>query len=599
MADFTVKGKDTLTDQQLAEKLIRQFISPDDEENQERPIFLEITGTMPRVNSFFSEYPHLYILDGINYSLRSISQVLLTNNPVTGFLVMIALFVDSPWRTVMGLLGMVSANAFALLLGISINLIRSGLFGCNGLMLGLILAYYDRGNREVEYDDDGNAILDNNSEWNAALIPPVIIMSLYAMVLMLGLGNMLVPTYGVPPLLFPACIAAMTFMAASLKMEYFPMDLNPSIPSPVLERHDTWDIDEEEFFRGILRGISRVFFMEEEASAVIILVAWAISSPTAAVLGVVGSVVASVASLAVGVHPDIIYDGFVQYNAILTMVAVAGTFYVPTWKALLFGTIAAITSVFVYFGMTAVLMPAGLPPTALPFCTVSLCFILLQAAVPALIPVALSTITVAEDHMKRYLQTLKVLERFQMLLNRLRKEKESKRKRKNTRDPALERMLRELSPSQLDMLERVFNYIDESGDGYIEVDELIPILETTGAEMTREEILKLFDEVDPHGAGSIDLSGFCMIMLRRAAQSKELKRLKDYFEVIDRDGSGTVSVTEMVAAMNNLGSPVTEADIEFLFQEFGQETGSPQVSFDRFAALVLGSPGVTSEAQEE
>ena len=62
-------------------------------------------GTMPRLNRRWANRPGL---DFINYNLRGIGQVIFVNNPLSGLLILLALFIQSPWIGLMSLVGVVS-----------------------------------------------------------------------------------------------------------------------------------------------------------------------------------------------------------------------------------------------------------------------------------------------------------------------------------------------------------------------------------------------------------------------------------------------------------------------------------------------------------
>lgn len=57
---------------------------------------------------------HSPFLDFINYSLRGVGQVVFLNNPLSGLLIMLALFIQSPWIGLMSLVAVVSSTAGAI-----------------------------------------------------------------------------------------------------------------------------------------------------------------------------------------------------------------------------------------------------------------------------------------------------------------------------------------------------------------------------------------------------------------------------------------------------------------------------------------------------
>jgi calmodulin len=66
----------------------------------------------------------------------------------------------------------------------------------------------------------------------------------------------------------------------------------------------------------------------------------------------------------------------------------------------------------------------------------------------------------------------------------------------------------ELDPEQLEELRETFEYNDADGDGRIEMDEFIVMLQALEAHTTLEEARIGFDEIDTNGDGKIDFDEF-------------------------------------------------------------------------------------------
>ena len=77
------------------------------------------------------------------------TQVMIINNPATGVLILAALFVPSAFGSLLGLLGLFGATVTAFALGLDRGSIAAGLFGYNGLLVGLGLGAF------FQYSQDG------------------------------------------------------------------------------------------------------------------------------------------------------------------------------------------------------------------------------------------------------------------------------------------------------------------------------------------------------------------------------------------------------------------------------------------------------------
>lgn len=77
----------------------------------------------------------------IDTILRGYSQIIFCDNTLTGLIVLIS-FVDSPMSGLLSLAGSTSALITAVLIRTEPYLVKSGLFGVNGALVGLALAFY-------------------------------------------------------------------------------------------------------------------------------------------------------------------------------------------------------------------------------------------------------------------------------------------------------------------------------------------------------------------------------------------------------------------------------------------------------------------------
>ena len=74
--------------------------------------------------------------------LRGCGQVMFQNNPLTGFLFLVGIFVNSALLGLAGLIGLLASTLTALLLRADRSMVRAGLFGFNGILVGIGLAFF-------------------------------------------------------------------------------------------------------------------------------------------------------------------------------------------------------------------------------------------------------------------------------------------------------------------------------------------------------------------------------------------------------------------------------------------------------------------------
>src|SRR3954454_8787156 len=78
----------------------------------------------------------------VDSCLRGIGQVCFMNNPLTGLAILVAMFVGEAWLGFAGAVGVVVSTATAAVLGMDRGLIRAGLFGFNGVLVGAGLSLF-------------------------------------------------------------------------------------------------------------------------------------------------------------------------------------------------------------------------------------------------------------------------------------------------------------------------------------------------------------------------------------------------------------------------------------------------------------------------
>ncbi len=117
-------------------------------------------------------------LDIYHQSIPSI-QVFFQNNPLSGLLILIAMFVQSSRVAVHGIIAIICGNLAGLFMGFDENFLSCGLFGYNSFLVGLAIATFDSGEMHMGY--------------NLAAVVGVVITSYFSSVLLVMLGKILAP----------------------------------------------------------------------------------------------------------------------------------------------------------------------------------------------------------------------------------------------------------------------------------------------------------------------------------------------------------------------------------------------------------------------
>jgi len=233
----------------------------------------------------------------VELCLRGIAQVYFQNNPISGLLILIGLLIQSTRVAVYGMVAVAIGNLTAYGLGFDRGLIRSGLFGYNAVLVGLLLA---------TFDTVATTAADNNNAYSGWTFLAAIVMSAFSSIVFVTMGKLLVP-YKSPPLTFPFNIATILFLLSTAQMRRVDYDgssgRQPSLPSYIDSSTSgaaTGSITGADFFAGVVRGVGQVYAADNLVSGVLILLGIAVCSRISAVAAFVGSAIGAATAVVVG-----------------------------------------------------------------------------------------------------------------------------------------------------------------------------------------------------------------------------------------------------------------------------------------------------------
>ena len=318
--------------------------------------------------------------------LRGVGQVMFQNNPLTGLLFLVGIFVNSAKLGGAGLLGLAASTLAAYLLGADRSLIRAGLFGFNGILVGIALAFF--------------------FEFDFLLAAYIVLGAAVSTIVMMALINLLTP-WDMPALTAPFVLTAWLLLFAVYRFDFLrptaliaPATLHPGAAVQTDLRElatGTGGLTAANLAHGLFRGVGEVMFEDNLLTGVIFLVAILVNSRISALFAVLGSAVALLTALALGANGFAIYHGLYGFNAVLCAIALGGLFFVLTWKSAIYALLAAVFSVVAFAAIAVLLSPIGMPALTAPFVLTTWLFLWPKASFAALQPVALADVTTAEN----------------------------------------------------------------------------------------------------------------------------------------------------------------------------------------------------------
>jgi urea transporter len=346
---------------------------------------------MPAAAARAEENP---LLEFIDSCLRGVGQVCFMNNPVTGLAILIAMTVAEPWLGFAGALGLVVSTGAAILIGMDRGAIRLGRFGFNGVLVGAGMSLFLQ------------------PDWDGLVMVWIVVGAFFSTILHAALANVFVAAWKVPPFTLAFNFMTLMFLIGALNFAngrvgglVAPADAQVtggSVSNTLRSAADAASANNiEGILNAILRGIGQLFFANSIWAGIIIVVGLAVCSRIAAIFALVGSATGMLTGLAVGANGVAIYNGLWGFNSFDATLAIAGVFFVLTWRSGVLAVACGVLTALLFGAIAALFVPWGLPALTLPFCFGTLAFVLLKGASTKLEPVAMEDITTPEEHIAR------------------------------------------------------------------------------------------------------------------------------------------------------------------------------------------------------
>ncbi|MGD1917927.1 MAG: urea transporter [Pleurocapsa sp.] len=533
------------------QEIISRVVIPNERTIDRSPGFWTGLGTMQQLNQRLENQP---FLDFINYNLRGIGQVIFVNNPISGLLILLALFIQSPWVGLMSLIGVVSSTASAIALGLNRDTIRNGIFGYNGILVGAALATFGSSGR---------------GSWNFVWAIAFIVFSVLTTVMQKTFGVWWANTFRSPHLTLPFNIATLLFLSLITFIPQSVFKLGEALIAPSIPNF--WSADK--LITALPISFGQVFLADKLIAGSLVLLAVAICTPFGALVGLTGAFLGIAVGAILGIVPPDIYAGLWGYNSVLAAMAIGGIFYAPNIRSFAIGSGCALLSTLIIPMLGIVAKPLGLPVLTLPFCLVTIAFfILLSRSLPSLVPVALHSVTSPEAHRHRFLLAKDIIGNFRRQLQLAK----SGKGRNFMFDKASEAVRGDLR--------YVFDAIDSDRSGRLSTAELSSYLTKGNQNMDASELNYLYNCMDRDRNGKIDFEEFGELMLRHRRLMAKYDAFMTYFLPIDTDQNDLISILEMNVALASVNEPpLNREEVNYL----QQRTGSHSFTWNQFIELLL------------
>lgn len=253
------------------------------------------------------------------------------------------------------LLGLVTGTVAACMLGAPRGEVEEGLHGYNGILVGCALPVFLEG--------------------GALCFLLIVLGAMFSSVIMMAVSRVFA-SWKVSAMTGPFVFATWFILLASYSFSGFDAVALPHPSLPVLPQDRVAFFGAETMLLASLSGVSQVFLINDPVTGVLFLVGLAASSPSAALFGWCGSVVAMLAAMLLGADGVAVGAGLYQFSAVLTAIGMGTTFYHPGWRVILYTLLATVFTVVAQGALNVALAPLGIPTLTFPFVIAAWLFLL-------------------------------------------------------------------------------------------------------------------------------------------------------------------------------------------------------------------------------
>lgn len=287
----------------------------------------------------------------IDENLRGAGQVFFQNNPLTGAIILAAIFwgahAAGNLNVALGaVIGLLASTSMAILLSLDRASLQEGLFGFNGILVGVAIPTF----------------LANDWMMWAYLILGAAVSTIVTLAV-----AKVVKTWGVPGSTAPFVFTTWVLLLGAYSLTHVPVAAIGPPALPVAAAAGGASLSIRIILSVLSKNISQVYLIGNAVTGIVFFAAIAISSARGALFAVIGSAVGLGAALVLGGKAGAVVAGLYGFNAVLTAMAVGTAFEQSSYRGALYAILAAAFSVVVYAGLSVALSPIGIPALTFPY----------------------------------------------------------------------------------------------------------------------------------------------------------------------------------------------------------------------------------------
>jgi urea transporter len=296
----------------------------------------------------------------VDINLRGTGQVMLQDNPLTGALFLIAIAWGSyaagvPQVAIAGVVAVIVATLTAQWLRVDDASLNAGLYGFNGILVGLALATF---------------LAPGPLLWVYVILGAAV-----SVVVMLATTNVVKPWGGA--LTFPFVLTTWLLLLATYGFSGL---AGVALPAgnvvTAFQPYEASPLKLIDLVQGVLQSISQVFLKGSGVAALLLLAGLAVNSLAAAAFALAGAIVAVLTAHLFGAESELITGGLLGFSPVLTAIALGTVFYQPSLRVAAYTALGTVFTVIVQAALNVALTPFAIPALTAPFVLVTWIFLL-------------------------------------------------------------------------------------------------------------------------------------------------------------------------------------------------------------------------------
>ena len=285
------------------------------------------------------------ILRFVDVNLRGVGQVMFQNNPLSGAFFLAAIgwgsyAAGAPHVAIAGLLALIVATLTAKWLRVDEASLNAGLYGFNGILVGLALATF---------------LAPAPLLWVYVILGATV-----SVIVMLGTANA-VKSWG-SALTFPFVLTTWLLLLATYGFSGL---IGVALPSgnvvTAFQPYEANSLKVLDLVQGVFQSISQVFLKGSSVAALLLLAGLAVNSLVAAAFALAGAILAVLTAHLFGAESELITGGLLGFSPVLTAIALGTVFYQPSLRVAAYAALGTVFTVIAQAALNVALTPFAIP----------------------------------------------------------------------------------------------------------------------------------------------------------------------------------------------------------------------------------------------